>query len=91
VIGDGRPFNVALIATAGPADPDALRAAVGRANLRLSQPEQIKRFAVVEDDWTPQSGLVTPTLKLRRSRLQQHYREVVASLYADGGLTPLKD
>jgi long-subunit acyl-CoA synthetase (AMP-forming) len=91
VIGDGRPFNVALIATVGPADPDALRAAVGRANLRLSQPEQIKRFAVVEDDWTPRSGLVTPTLKLRRSRLQQHYREVVASLYADGGLTPLKD
>jgi long-subunit acyl-CoA synthetase (AMP-forming) len=87
VIGDGRPYNVALISMAGETDADRIRAAVARANLRLSQPEQIKRFAVVEDAWTPQTGLVTPTLKLRRSRLQQHYRELVESLYADGGLT----
>ena len=91
VIGDGRPCNVALISTAGETATARIRTAVARANLRLSQPEQIKRFAIVDDTWTPQTGLVTPTLKLRRSRLQQHYHELVESLYAGGGLTPLED
>lgn len=91
VIGDGRPYNVALISTAGGAETDRVRAAVARANLRLSQPEQIKRFAVVEDAWTPLNGLVTPTLKLRRPQVRQHYRTLVESLYAGGGLTPHED
>jgi long-subunit acyl-CoA synthetase (AMP-forming) len=91
VIGDGRPYNVGLICAAEGTDTELIRGAVARANGRLSRPEQIKRFAVVEDAWTPQSGLVTPTLKLRRPKVQDHYRELVDVLYAGGGLTPLKD
>ncbi|MFI9203133.1 AMP-dependent synthetase/ligase [Streptomyces sp. NPDC053048] len=101
VIGDGRPYNVALITVRGDADPgtdmgididtDRIRVAVARGNRRLSRPERIRRFAVVGRAWTPPTGLVTPTLKMRRRRIEHHYRQTVDELYADGGLTPLEE
>lgn len=95
VIGDGRPYNVALITLgadpAPGADPDRIRRAVARGNRHLSRPERVRRFALVEDAWTPHSGLVTPTLKVRRRTIGRHYRDLIDTLYAGGGLTPLED
>ncbi|WP_372405537.1 long-chain fatty acid--CoA ligase [Streptomyces luteireticuli] len=99
VIGDGRPYNVALITLGGDpgtgldADPgtERIRRAVARGNRHLSRPERVRRFAVVQDAWTPHSGLVTPTLKVRRRTIGRHYRDLIDTLYAGGGLTPLED
>ncbi|KNB53272.1 hypothetical protein AC230_06930 [Streptomyces caatingaensis] len=94
VIGDGRPYNVALITLCdgGPApDRDRIRRAVARGNRHLSRPERVRRFALVDDAWTPRSGLVTPTLKVRRRTIGRHYRDLIDTLYAGGGLTPLED
>jgi long-chain acyl-CoA synthetase len=54
---------------------------VGLANTRLSQPEQIKRFGLVSDQWSVESGDLTPTLKLRRRAVLARYTEVVDALY----------
>ncbi|MEU7136585.1 AMP-binding protein [Streptomyces sp. NPDC046261] len=93
VIGDGRPYNVALITLNGDAGPQGtacVREAVARANRRLSRPERVRRFAVLDHSWTPRTGLVTPTLKMRRRRIEHHYRELIDTLYADGGPTPAR-
>ncbi|MFE0045649.1 AMP-dependent synthetase/ligase [Streptomyces albireticuli] len=93
-IGDGRPYNVALVTLHGAPGPEAdarVREAVTRGNRRLSRPERIRRFAVLDHTWTPEAGLVTPTLKMRRRRIEEHYRELIDSLYAGGGATPLED
>ncbi|BCJ45933.1 long-chain acyl-CoA synthetase [Actinoplanes ianthinogenes] len=58
-----------------------ITAAVGAANDRLSRPEQVKRFHVLPDGWTPETGELTPTLKLRRRIVQERYAAAIDALY----------
>jgi len=55
---------------------------IGEANARLSRPEQIKCFAVVDTPFTVESGELTPTLKVRRSVVEQRYQTLIDQLYA---------
>jgi long-chain acyl-CoA synthetase len=89
-IGDGRPYNVALIVVdptvvAGYQGDAALRAevqaGVDRANARLARVEQIKRFAILTDEWLPDSTELTPTMKLKRRPIQQKYAAHIDALY----------
>lgn len=50
-------------------------------NLSLSKDEQVKRFKIVSDDWTPDSGVLSPTLKLKRRVLIEKYQNLVATIY----------
>ncbi|MBB6550601.1 AMP-dependent synthetase/ligase [Nonomuraea rubra] len=59
-------------------------AAVERANAALSRPEQVKAFRVLDHVWSPASGELTPSLKLRRRVIERRYAEVIEELYAEG-------
>ncbi|MBB2914557.1 long-chain acyl-CoA synthetase [Streptosporangium becharense] len=63
---------------------EELAAAVRRANEALSRPEQVKAFRVLDHAWSPGSGELTPTLKLRRRVIEQRYADVIEELYAGG-------
>ncbi len=52
-------------------------------NGSLASFETIKRFRVVADEWTQESGELTPSMKLKRRVITGKYAEVVAALYAD--------
>ena len=56
--------------------------AVGEANQHLARVEQVKRFKVLGSEWTPESGELTPTLKLRRRVISERYLPEIESLYA---------
>ena len=43
---------------------------------------QVREVAVVNEPWTPDNGLATPTLKLRRSKILERYHDVTEQLYA---------
>ena len=43
---------------------------------------QVRELAVVNEPWTPDNGLATPTLKLRRSQILERYHDVTEKLYA---------
>lgn len=58
---------------------------VDLANERLSRPERIKRFRLVTDQWSVDSGDLTPTLKLRRRAVLARYSAVVDGLYEQQG------
>jgi len=49
----------------------------------LAQYETIKRFALLPEDFTFDGGMLTFTLKLKRRAVEEKYRQVIASLYAD--------
>lgn len=67
-----------------PAVAEEIAGAVEHANAALSRPEQVKAFRVLDRAWGPESGELTPTLKLRRRVIEQRYAEVIEELYAGG-------
>jgi len=56
---------------------------VREVNGTLANFETLKRFRVVADEWTQDSGELTPSMKLKRRVLTQKYAAVIAELYAD--------
>jgi long-chain acyl-CoA synthetase len=73
-----------LIADLGRADVlQAFQAIVDAVNAPLAQFERIKKFSVVPDEWTIASGILTPTLKVRRRHVEARYRDLLERLYAE--------
>lgn len=87
VHGDRRKYCVALVTL----DPDTAagvadaRAEVSRAveivNEQLARHETIKRFAVLEKDFSVEDGLLTASLKPRRREIERRYQDVLDGLY----------
>ena len=75
------------------ADPAALAAdervrallqeVVDDANRERSRFEQVKRFVILPRDFTMEAGEITPTLKVRRRAVQEHFAADIAALYAE--------
>ena len=55
--------------------------AVTEANESVSPVEQVRKWIVVPDEWTPDSGEVTPSLKLKRKVVLDKYSDEIESLY----------
>ncbi len=68
---------------AHPAVQAAITAAVAEVNEKLSRPEQIKRFRIMPAAWTPETGELTPTLKLRRRAISQQHEALIDEMYTD--------
>lgn len=54
---------------------------VGKINKRLSPAERINRFRLVPDEWSPASGELSPTLKLKRQFISDKYRNLLDQVY----------
>jgi len=89
ILGDRRPYIAALVtldpeATAGMSEAareTAVQAAVDDVNRDRSRYEQIKRFAILPRDFSIEEDELTPTLKLKRKVVLDHFAAEVASLY----------
>ena len=55
---------------------------VEEANQHFSQVEKVKRFAVLGEEWLPDSEELTPTMKLKRRGVLARYAGVIDDLYA---------
>jgi long-chain acyl-CoA synthetase len=50
-------------------------------NTRLAKYETIKKFEVLADDFTVESGLLTPSLKVKRKAVEERYKDVLDGFY----------
>jgi long-chain acyl-CoA synthetase len=57
---------------------------VKEVNKSLGEHEVIKRFRLVTEEWTPQTGELSPTLKLRRNYLTEKYKDIIAEIFFGG-------
>jgi long-chain acyl-CoA synthetase len=55
---------------------------VAEANERFNNVEQVKKFALLGEEWLPDSEELTPTMKLKRRGIYTKYAEVIEELYA---------
>jgi long-chain acyl-CoA synthetase len=89
VVGDRRPYVTALltldeaeVASSG-RDPQQLaQELVDSVNRDRMRVEQIKRFVILPRDFSQEEGEVTPTLKLRRGVIHEHFADEIEELYA---------
>ena len=58
-----------------------VEAEVEQCNARLARFERVRRFSVLARTLTVEGGELTPTLKVRRSVMQQRYRSVIEGMY----------
>jgi len=58
-----------------------LTAAVERVNGGLSSIEKVRRIAIAREPFTPDNGLLTPTLKIRRHKIKEIYGQKLQGLY----------
>ena len=87
IVGDRRPYIAALV-TVDPEQADGdvqgeVRRAVDAVNDGRSRYEQIKRFRVLPRDFTLEHDELTPTLKMRRKVILEHFAEDIEALYSD--------
>jgi long-chain acyl-CoA synthetase len=78
----GRPADTQLRAVVD--DPGLraeVQAAIDDANKAVSHAEAIKKFVILEDDWTEAGGQITPSLKVKRNVVHETYAEQIRSLY----------
>jgi long-chain acyl-CoA synthetase len=68
---------------AHPALRTELQRSVDAVNAEVSRVEQIKRFAVLPREWSPDTGELTPTLKVRRKIVLENYATEIDALYGD--------
>ena len=51
---------------------------VERITNHLPHYERVQKFSLVKDEFTQENGLLTPTLKLKRARILERYRNIVS-------------
>ena len=67
-----------------------IQAAIDDANKAVSQAEAIKKFAILDEDFTEAGGQLTPTLKVRRHVIMEQYAAQIAALYDDVAPSPAR-
>ncbi len=80
---NGMEYSIESMAS-DPKVVDAIQKQVDEANSQVAQVQQIKKFVVLEKEWTDSSGELTPTLKLKRNVIAEMYSDEIESMYEEG-------
>jgi len=83
VYGDKKNYLVALIVVDKNAkDYTTIRSIVDNLNKNLSILEKVKKFKLIDEEFTIDNGLMTPTLKLKRKKIIEKYKQDLEKLYS---------
>lgn len=77
----GIPFTTAEDAVNNPKVLDLYRELVDSFNKFFNHVEQIKKFELLPNEWTIDTGELTPTLKLKRKVIMEKYKAAIERIY----------
>ena len=60
-----------------------MRNAVDEVNKNLAPHENIKKYRLINDEWTPGNNMLSQTLKLKRRNIVAKYKEVIDEMFAN--------
>jgi long-chain acyl-CoA synthetase len=84
VYGDNKPFLVALIVLNNnfkDTDYKIIQEEIEKINKELTKIEKIKKFIIINNQFSIENGFMTPTLKLKRFKIIQEYKKELEDLY----------
>ena len=93
VIGDRRKYLTALVtlaeATPAPADVrEQIQKAIDAVNETIARSEQIKKFTILPIPFSIEAGELTPTMKIKRSVVNEKYAREIEAMYEENALAP---
>ena len=91
VVGNGIPQPIALIVLSEEARKmdkeevtESLNETLMELNPQLEHHERLQKAVVVSEDWTPENGILTPTLKIKRGKIDDKYQDRYEEWYEGG-------
>ena len=60
-----------------------IQSEVDRLSVDLASYEMIKKFALIHNQFTIESGELTPTLKVKRKIVEQNYADTIEGFYSE--------
>ena len=81
VYGDKKNYLVALIVSESEENKKEIEFFLENLNKNLSLVEKVKKFRLIEEEFTIENGMLTPTLKLKRKTILEVYKKDLEKLY----------
>ena len=81
VYGDKKNYLVALVVTESEKNKKEIELYIENLNKSLSVTEKIKKIKLINEEFTIENGMLTPTLKLKRKKILEKYKEELEKLY----------
>ena len=81
VYGDKKTYLVALIVTNSVENEKEIQLYIENLNNNLQIIEKIKKFKIIEQEFTIENGMLTPTLKLKRKKILENFKQDLEKLY----------
>ncbi len=84
VYGDNKPYLVALLVLnyeKKSSSEEEIKQEIEKVNKKLSKIENIKKFFTINEKFSIENGMLTPTLKLKRFKIVQKYKNSFEKLY----------
>ena len=81
VYGDKKTYLVALIVSESEENRKEIEFYLENLNKNLSLVEKVKKFKLIKEEFTIENGMLTPTLKLKRKKILERYKEDLEKLY----------
>jgi long-chain acyl-CoA synthetase len=78
------PYNHPEELATQPQIQQLVESRIAELNQRLASYETIKKFIIAPTDFSPENGLLTPTLKVKRKVVTQQYQTQLEQLYQEG-------
>ncbi len=63
----------------------SIQAHIDEMNTHFARVEQIKKFTILHRNLTVEDGELTPTLKVKRAKVNDHFADDIEAMYAEGG------
>jgi long-chain acyl-CoA synthetase len=83
MIGDEKPYCISLIWVDDEINSEELSVKIEDVNCKLSNPEKIKRWAILRNDLSIENEDLTANLKLKRENILKRYQNLINLIYND--------